>query len=302
MTNYGLDKLTSSEKKSIAFFSNLRWNGKITCPRCGNDLLNNQKSRRYWCKNCRYNFRVLTGTYLAKLKIKLHLVMYLLNKFVSGIPAYRIRPHKKYGKCDISTMERTYRLFRQTIYDSSLEDIQNLKLSGEIEVDEELFDNHHKVQIFEWSSIKQQNLVFGIYYKNEKIVTFPITKRKYEELVRQVPFIKNDRDIGSLYYYDEQPVYAILNMKKKCQLVRGNDYEKGIPITTIPQKNFKVLIRIEEFWHEVKNWLYHYKGVPKKYFPLYLKEIEFRFNNRFKNNIFYELSKLLVKSYPTCRF
>ncbi|HSF51227.1 MAG TPA: IS1595 family transposase [Nitrososphaeraceae archaeon] len=296
MNNYGLDKLTSSEKKSIAFFSNLRWNGKIICPRCGNNSLYYLKASRYGCKNCRYNFSEFTGTYLSKLKVKPDLVRYLLNKFISGIPAYRIRPHKKYGKCDISTRERTYRLFRQTIYDSSLEDIQNLKLSGEIEVNEELFDNHNKVGIFGWGSVKQQNLVFGIYYKNEKIVTFPITDRKYEELVRQVPFIKNDRDIGSLYYYDEQPVYAILNMKKKCQLVGGNDYEKGIPITTIPQKNFNVLIRIEEFWYEIKNWLYHYKGVPKKYFPLYLKEIEFRFNNRFKDNIFHELSQLLVNS------
>ena len=27
----------------------------------------------------------------------------------------------------------------------------------------------------------------------------------------------------------------------------------------------------------------HYRGVPRKYFPLYLKEIEWRFNHRSKN-------------------
>ncbi len=37
---------------------------------------------------------------------------------------------------------------------------------------------------------------------------------------------------------------------------------------------------------------------PKQYFHVYLKEIEFRFNNREKD-IFYELSKLMIKSAPT---
>ena len=55
---------------------------------------------------------------------------------------------------------------------------------------------------------------------------------------------------------------------------------------------------IEGFWSYAKTWLYHYRGVPKQYFHLYLKEIEFRFNNR-ENDVFYELSKLLVKSAPT---
>lgn len=40
---------------------------------------------------------------------------------------------------------------------------------------------------------------------------------------------------------------------------------------------------IEGFWSYAKTWLYHYRGIPKKYFALYLKEIEWRFNNRVKN-------------------
>jgi hypothetical protein len=34
---------------------------------------------------------------------------------------------------------RTFRIFRQAIYDSLILKIQNLKLSGEIEIDEALF-------------------------------------------------------------------------------------------------------------------------------------------------------------------
>ncbi len=49
---------------------------------------------------------------------------------------------------------------------------------------------------------------------------------------------------------------------------------------------------MEGFWNA--KTLYHYRGVPKQYFHLYLKEIEFRFNNR-DENIFELLVKMLVK-------
>ena len=54
---------------------------------------------------------------------------------------------------------------------------------------------------------------------------------------------------------------------------------------------------IEGFWSYAKTWLYHYRGVPKSYFELYLKEIEFRFNHR-NENIFRILTKMMVESVP----
>jgi transposase len=42
---------------------------------------------------------------------------------------------------------------------------------------------------------------------------------------------------------------------------------------------------IEGFWSYAKIWLYHYRGVPKQYFHLYMKEIEFRFNNNREESI-----------------
>ncbi len=54
---------------------------------------------------------------------------------------------------------------------------------------------------------------------------------------------------------------------------------------------------MEGFWSYAKTWMYHYKGVSKQYFHLYLKGIEFRFNNR-DENIFEMLAKMLVKPVP----
>ncbi|HOD35249.1 MAG TPA: hypothetical protein PLR20_06470 [Syntrophales bacterium] len=36
---------------------------------------------------------------------------------------------------------------------------------------------------------------------------------------------------------------------------------------------------IEGFWSYAKHWLYPYRGVPRKFFHIYLGEISFRFLN-----------------------
>ena len=42
---------------------------------------------------------------------------------------------------------------------------------------------------------------------------------------------------------------------------------------------------IEGFWSYAKHILYNYRGVSRYHFPMYLKEIEYRYNHR-KENIF----------------
>ena len=46
-----------------------------------------------------------------------------------------------------------------------------------------------------------------------------------------------------------------------------------------------------------KTWLCHYRGVPKQYFHLYLKEIEFRFNHR-QEDVFRVLTNIVAKTVP----
>jgi transposase len=81
---------------------------------------------------------------------------------------------------------------------------------------------------------------------------------------------------GSMYYTDDWHAYASL-------AIRGNHVvitkDKGRP------KGRDHINSIERFWSYAKHWLYQYRGVPKQYFHLYLKETEWRFNHRDKNLI-----------------
>lgn len=194
--------------------------------------------------------------------------------FVLGVPAVRVAK-----TCPLSrpTIERVFRLFRQAIYDSSLAELR--KLSGELELDETMFGGHRPGKRG-WGA-EGKHIVFGIYKRDGRVVVFPVPDRKRETLT---PLIEKHTRTGSIYYTDEYEGYVGLVVRGKHIRVKK---EKGKPTTEAHING------LEGFWSYAKNWLYHYRGVPRKYFQQYLKEIEYRFNNRDKD-LFEEITKLLI--------
>ena len=136
---------------------------KKTCPKCDYYILYSLKPNRFGCKKCRYKFGEFTGTYLSKLKIKPSLLIHLLYLFGAGHSAYKIRDSVD---CDVSTIERAFRLFRQALYDASLDQLQQLKqkskFSKEIEIDEVILDCHNRREDkqleYRWSNYENENL------------------------------------------------------------------------------------------------------------------------------------------------
>ena len=281
MRKFNPIELASSDKKSTVYFRHIRWKGKRRCPRCGYRLLYYLYDDRFGCKRCRYKFGEFTGTYLGEFNFSLDILVHLIYLFALGVPAYRIR---WYTSVSLATIERTFRVLRQSIYDESLQKLKELKLSGRIEIDEALFGGHRKGKRG-WGA-EGKTLVFGIYQRNGNVITFPVLDRKYDTLV---PLITQHTKKGSLYYSDDHTAYATLNLIGKHQVVahvseqyvRDNSHINGI----------------EGFWSYAKTWLYHYRGVPKQYFHLYLKEIEFRFNHR-QEDVFRVLTNIVAKTVP----
>ncbi len=110
--------------------------------------------------------------------------------------------------------------------------------------------------------------MLGILQRNGIGRVFPVKGRGRAELQRLI--IANTLP-GSLYYTDEWQAYASLTVSGAHVVVskdkgrpRGRDHINGI----------------EGFWSYAKHWLYLYRGVPQKFFHLYLGEISFRFNHR----------------------
>lgn len=168
-------------------------------------------------------------------------------------------------KADLRSIEKFFRLAREAIFASS--QIEMERLSGALEMDETVFGGHKKGGKRGWMAEGKQ-IVFGIYKRNGKVVVFPVPNREKPTLLQ---LIEEHTKFGSLYLTDEYKAYVILRYRgKHIEIHKENGVSTG-------KENIN---GIEGFWSYAKNWLYQYRGVPKKNFPLYLKEIEFRFNNR----------------------
>lgn len=135
-------------------------------------------------------------------------------------------------------------------------------------MDEALFGGRKRGGKTGWSTAEGKHLVFGIYQRNGQVIVFPVPNRNKRTLL---PMIETHTKHGSVYFTDEYKAYVILRYRGKHIQIHK---EKGV---STGRDNIN---GIEGFWSYAKNWLYQYRGVPKKNFPMYLKEIEFRFNNR----------------------
>lgn len=272
-----LFRLYNSVTKSEAYFRARRWQGRRHCPRCKYQRkIYHLRDRKFRCPRCSFTFRDFTGTYLERIKIPFNLIVYLIHLFVLGVPAFRIVKELNINK---KTIERFFRLIREVIYNYSL--IELKQLSGELEMDETMFGGRRPGKRG-WGAEGKQ-IVFGIYQRNGKIIVFPVPSRAEETLL---PLIKRYTKKGSIYYTDEWHAYVSLVFRGKHIRITK---EKGKSI------NEQNLNGLEGFWSYAKHWLYHYRGVPRRYFHYYLKEIEFRFNNR-QEDLFDKIVQLLLTS------
>jgi transposase-like protein len=83
---------------------------------------------------------------------------------------------------------------------------------------------------------------------------------------------------GSVYYTDAFRGYQSLQRFGKHMVV---NHSKGF----VSKKTKNHINGIEGFWSYAKHILYNYRGVSRYHFPMYLKEIEYRYNHR-QENIF----------------
>lgn len=202
----------------------------------------------------------------------------LIDYFCMGVPAYRLRFHIKASQ---KAVQRFFKLLRVCLYQNALPLLSEDR--GTFEMDETMFGGYRPGHRG-WGAAGKV-LVFGIYKRNGEVITFPISSRSRKQIE---PLVTEHTPAGSLYYTDDWHAYATLYLRGVHVVV---DKRKGVP------KGRAHINGIEGFWSYAKHWLYTYRGVQKDYFPLYLKEIEWRFNHR-NENLIPILKSLTKKTIP----
>ncbi|MDR0918739.1 MAG: IS1595 family transposase, partial [Oscillospiraceae bacterium] len=127
-----------------------------------------------------------------------------------------------------------------------------------------------------------KTIVFGLYKRGGEVYTEIVPDCKSATLSA---IIRGRADIESVIYSDDWRGYdglVDLGYEKHFRVNHGeNEFSKG---------NGNHINGIESFWIYAKHRLNKFKGIKKEKFILFLKETEFRFNNRNKN-----LYKFLLK-------
>jgi len=232
------------------------------CPECQGQHLFRIQDGRWKCSSCfcRYSPKRIFDD------------LNILHDFSLEIPATKTAKDLKlsYNKVRNKFME-----YRDEILEYTNQEFR--KLSGEIECDETYFGGRKKGPRGRGSLGKIK--VFGMLERQGKIFTTVVDNVTAETLMNE---IKLHAEKGSVFYTDQFKSYkSLMFYGKHFTIDHGTEFAQG--------RNH--INGLEGFWSFAKERLQKYHGINKQYFPLYLKELEFRYNHR-KENIYELLTKI----------
>jgi len=202
----------------------------------------------------------------------------IITGFYQLQPAYRLASDLG---LDYQTITRVYQRMREALY--HVAELEGGKLKGEIELDESYFGGRRKGKRGRGAAGK--SIVFGLLERDGRVYTKVVEGVSADDLMA---VIRKKTRKGSVYYSDTFTSYNSLKRLGKHLTV---NHSKSM----VDKKTKNHINGIEGFWSYAKHILYNYRGVSKYHFPMYLKEVEYRFNHR-KDNLF----KLFLYIYFGC--
>jgi transposase len=205
---------------------------------------------------------------------KLRREVEIIKGFYRQQPAYRLAMDLG---INIKTVTLIYQQIREAIY--YLSELESSKLKGEIELDEAYFGGRRKGKRGRGAGGK--SIVFGLLERDGRVYTKVVEHVSAEELMTH---IKQKTRKGSVYYTDAFRGYQSLKRYGKHHTINHTK-------SWMDKRTKNHINGIEGFWSYAKHILYNYRGVSKYHFPMYLKEIEYRFNHR-RENLFKNFIKV----------
>lgn len=252
-----------TENRARLYFKKYCWkNSRVFCTRCTTYKIYRIIGKKYRCKRCGYTFHDFSNRWINKVKIPYKKWLWIIKLFELEISARKIAQQVKLS---YPTVHKAVTIIRTAIIASD-KDAHDL-LCGEIELDEAYFGGRRKGK--RGRGARDKVPVFGILERNG-VVRVDIIKDVTAESILNMT-VKTVRR-GSIVYTDKFKSYDTLMFcgYRHLRIDHGKLFASG-----------KVYINgLEGFWSYAKERFIKFHGVSKEYFPLYLKEMEFRYNNR----------------------
>jgi len=225
------------------------------CIFCDKNQLYNLKNKKLKCKNCKKYYS------LRKLKREIEILYY----FYLEISA---RKTAKELELNYRLVHRNFMQFRRAIANFCAKEVQKLK--GELELDESYFGGKRKGKRGRGANNKA--IVFGILERKGKVYTVIVPDVSADTLIGA---IKEKTKKGSVFFTDDWKSYNSLEQYGKHNTIKHSEDEFA--------NNHNHINGIEGFWSYAKERFHKYHGINRNNYPFYLKEMEFRYNNRNSN-------------------
>lgn len=260
------EQLIKSESTARRYLLGYCWkNHQRFCPRCRWRKLYRLGDGRRRCSRCKYTFHDFTGRWINTGGLTPGQWLRVIKLFELELSVRKIATQ-------LGLAYNTAYKAVQTIRRAILAHSHGVKplLEGEVEVDESYFGGRRKGRRGRGAAGKVP--VFGILERNGCVLVEVVPNVKAETVLNLT--IKKVRR-GSIVYTDKFQIYDALMFcgYRHLKIDHGKFFSRG-----------RVYINgLEGFWSWAKERLIKHHGVAPSTFPFYLKELEFRYNNRQKD-------------------
>jgi hypothetical protein len=285
LTSAQFDAMFPDEEHCIAYLIARRWPDGVHCPRCGNPKVYALASGHHWqCTICApggstgYRFSHIAGTIFENTNKPLRdwfKVTHLMLTSKKGMSARQLWRYMGFGS--LKTAWYMAHRIRTALVEKDMD-----KLGGIVEVDETWIGGKDR------NKHKDKRGTGGKHAPSTKTPIIGAVRRKGSVVTRVLQSVTKDAAEGfvhevvsnkvSLLATDESRVYAGLTdyPHKEVWHAAGRYVVGAVHTNTI-----------EGFWSIFKRSIVgSYHKVSAKYLPLYIAECQFKYNNRFNDDIF----------------
>jgi hypothetical protein len=280
MTVAQFEAMFPDEDACIGYLIARRWPNGVKCPRCGNGKCYALASGHHWqCEMCAkdgYRFSHTAGTIFENTNKPLrdwYRVTHLMLTSKKGISALQIQRVMGFGS--YGTAHSMCHKIRAALIEPEV------KLGGIVEVDETYVGgsnrNRHWDKKLPGTGVAGKAIVIGAVKRKGNVIARVIANTDTQTLDSFVREAVSEK--VSMICSDEHSGYRALGETFPHGYVKhsAKQYVNGAVHTQT----------IDGFWSLLKRGIMgSFHKVSRKYLPLYVAEFQFRYNNRFNDDIF----------------
>ena len=259
---------------------------RTRCLRCDSPTVYALTEGRWRCRPCGYTFGLLTGSWAGELRVTATMWLWLVKLFELEVTAAQAALQTGLS---YPTALRGFTVLRRAILGQEEPSLLPL-VSDAVEADESYFGprrpRRHRGLGYAGRKVPHKTPVLGILERHGRVRVSVVPDCSAETLLGEtLKMVKR----GSLVYTDRWRGYDTLTFcgYRHLRVNKARRFSRG-----------KVHVNgLEGFWAYAKGKLLKFHGVSPAKFPLYLYEMQFRYNHR-QEDLFELLLHALLKPVP----